>query len=83
MMETFTAEEGKRKNGIWYFECPLHNPPLRWHESNSMIRSLPTMKQHMDEEHPGIKIRLRVQGEHLVHTTYTAMSTVVPREDIL
>lgn len=34
------------------------------------------MKQHMDEEHPGVKVRILVKDAYDIHTTYTATQTV-------
>jgi hypothetical protein len=82
-MPTLSAREGKRKNGTWHFMCPLHNPPWHWSESNSMVRSLATMKAHMDDQHPGVKMRLRVEGDYTFFVTYTATSIIVPRGDFL
>lgn len=83
-METLLATEGKRKNGMWYFECPLHGEkPLRWHESNSMVRVLGTMKEHMNDNHPGVKARLKIVGDYTVHTTYTAINIIQTREEFL
>lgn len=76
-METFLAKEGKRNKSLWYFECPLHGDvPKKWREPNSMVRVLTSMKNHMNEHHPGVKARFKIEGEYTVHTTYTAISIV-------
>lgn len=76
-METLTATRGKRKNGVWYFTCPLHYPnPRHFREPSNPMLAIDTLKAHMDDKHPGIKVRIKVTGDYVINTTYSATITV-------
>lgn len=62
--------------GTWEFTCPLHEQIAGWIESTSQNRVLAAMKTHMDDDHPGVKVRILVKADYDMHTTYTATQTI-------
>jgi hypothetical protein len=73
-VKTLTAKH--LGGGTWEFTCPLHEQTAEWIEVTSHNAVLRSMKQHMDEEHPGVKVRILVKDAYDIHTTYTATQTV-------
>jgi hypothetical protein len=83
-VKTLTATPSKKDNGIWFFTCPLHEPfEHHFREPSNIHLAINTLKSHMDEKHPGVKARIQINGQYTVHTTYTAITVVQTREDLL
>jgi len=81
-METFTATAGGELG--WEFVCPLHSEPFKFFFVSGPNHALSVMKKHMDDSHPGIKIRLKsISGEVTLNTTYTAVTDIIPTKDYL
>jgi hypothetical protein len=76
-VKTLTATRSKRNNGLWHFTCPLHGPfEHHFHEPSNINLAINTLKAHMDEKHPGVKVRLQASGDFTIHTTYTATTVI-------
>jgi hypothetical protein len=83
-MKTLTATPSKRNNGMWIFTCPLHGERAHeYREPSNATLAINTIKTHMDEHHPGVKARIQINGEYIVHTTYTATTVIQPKGDLL
>jgi hypothetical protein len=87
-MITLTATPDKNNNGMWYFTCPLHGTPdepfeHHFREPSSVALAIDTLKSHMDDKHPGVKVRIQINGKHIIHTTYTATTVVQTKGDLL
>jgi hypothetical protein len=84
MMYTLTATPSKRDNGMWKFTCPLHGTVgYNFREPSNAALAIDTLKSHMDDKHPGIKVRIQINGQYTVHTTYTATTVVQTKGDLL
>jgi hypothetical protein len=82
MLDTLTAFSGKN-NGEWVLTCPLHGKvPYEFKSIGGTNRALLSLREHMDEKHPGVKARLKVTIIHTLNTTYTA-TTVIDTGDLL
>jgi hypothetical protein len=64
--------------GIWKFECPLHDDPLITRSVSSPRHAPTILKGHMDTKHPGMSVWLKVSSQHSgIHKTkYTAPDNV-------
>jgi hypothetical protein len=77
MMETLTAVRSSKMNGMWKFTCPLHGViPFTLREPSNETLAIKTLQEHMDERHPGVKVRLLIKSDYITHTTYSAMTTI-------
>jgi hypothetical protein len=84
MMMTLTATPSKRDNGVWHFTCPLHGTTIhKFREPSNASLAIGTLKSHMDDKHPGVKARIQINDKHTIHTTYTAMTVVQTKGDLL
>jgi hypothetical protein len=76
-METLTATRDEGKHGVWHFICPLHfGGCLKFSKVSTPIQAIETLKNHMDADHPGIKVRIKVTGSHVIHSTYAGIATI-------
>jgi hypothetical protein len=77
MMDMKTLTARRIPSGEWKFTCPLHLPAKVWIFASSPNNAINILKEHMDTDHPGVKIRLMVKNDKFdTHTTYTAQTTV-------
>ena len=79
-LQTLTATD--RRDGEWDFSCPLHVTVLEFRVASSQNNAISILKNHMDDEHQGIKVRIHVITDHHIHTTYTGTENV-PTGDLL
>lgn len=48
--------------GVWLFECPAHEQPQRAQAISSFKNAPEILKGHVDESHPGDKVRIAVSS---------------------
>jgi len=77
-MYTLTAILGR--DGAWKFSCPIpHERPSRFGRDKVVCGehyAVDLMKNHMDDRHPGTKVRFMLTSSHTTHTTYAAVNNV-------
>jgi len=73
-METLTAVH--IREGRWKFVCPLHTQQAVWRSPATENYAFALLRAHVDEHHPGVKVRFFVKDRHTIHTTYTGTTTI-------
>jgi hypothetical protein len=66
--------------GVWDFECPLHDEPFRHRQVSSPRAAREMLERHMDSDHPGVSARLKIVSSFsgTKVTTYTAPTNIEP-----